>query len=223
MDDLKREIQKEARALVGEEKETGVFALIDEQVKGTDNLKTAIDLLATREALAQKDNMEKVVHEKGEEIRTDAEKKRIEAETAKIIEEVNKIKAQAEKELVELDKQIQAKRKEVEDLKAESDKEDAFFERNKEILKYVNIRSKKTLAVMKTLMFPAVIIFLIVQTLLFPITFTGLVLENIVNIVGGICGAIKNNIWRILLSVLVVLIIGCACFGVYYVAINFII
>ena len=215
MSGLKESIQREAMAIT-QQQNSGVFSLIDTQSKSTNDVKTAIDLLATQTALAQEENVDKIVKEKSEELRNDAEKKRIEAETAKITEEVNKIKAQAEKELAELDKQIQAKRKEIEELKAESDKEDAYFTRNKEILKYVNIRSKKTLAVMKTLMIPATIIFLIVQILLFPITFTGLVLENIVNIVGGICGAIKNNVWRILMAILVVSIICAVVFAVYY-------
>lgn len=215
MSDLKESIQREAMAIT-QQQNSGVFSLIDTQSKSTTDVKTAIDLLATREALSSEENVDKIVKEKNEELRNDAEKKRIEAETAKINEEVNKTKAQAEKELAEIEKQIQAKRKEVEELKAESDKEDAYFTRNKEILKYVNIRSKKTLKVMKTLMFPATIIFFIVQVLLFPVTFTGLVLENIVNIIGGICGAIKNNVWRILMAILVILIIGAVCFCVYY-------
>lgn len=200
----------------------GVYALIDQQANQTTDVKVAVDLLATKEALSEEENVEKIVREKSEELKNDAEAKRIEAETSKINEQVKKIKALAEQELVEIEKQIQAKKKEVEELQAESDKEDAYFNRNKEILKYVNIRSKKTLKVMKALMFPAVIIFLFVQTLLFPITFAGLVLENIVNIVGGICGAIKNNVWRILLAILVVLIVGGVCFAVYYFGIKFI-
>ena len=199
-----------------------VYALIDQQAKQTPNVKTAVDLLATKEALSEDENVEKIVREKSEELKNDAEAKRIEAETSKINEQVKKIKALAEQELVEIEKQIQAKKKEVEELQAESNKEDAYFTRNKEILKYVNVRSKKTLKVMKTLMLPATLIFFIVQVLLFPITFTGLVLENIVNIIGGICGAIKSNVWRILLAVLVVLIISGVCFTVYYFGIKFI-
>lgn len=215
MSGLKESIQREAMAIT-QQQNSGVFSLIDTQSKSTNDVKTAIDLLATREALSSEENVDKIVKEKNEELRNDAEAKRIQAERGKIAEEVSKIKTQAEKELAEIEKQIQAKRKEVEELKAESDKEDAYFTRNKEILKYVNIRSKKTLKVMKTLMFPATIIFFIVQVLLFPVTFTGLVLENIVNIIGGICGAIKNNVWRILMAILVILIIGAVCFCVYY-------
>ena len=200
----------------------GVYALIDQQANQTTDVKVAVDLLATKEALSEEENVEKIVREKSEELKNDAEAKRIEAETSKINEQVKKIKALAEQELVEIEKQIQAKKKEVEELQAESDKEDAYFTRNREILKYVNIRSKKTLKVMKTLMFPAIIIFLFVQALVFPITLAGLILENIVNIVGGICGAIKNNVWRILLAILVVLIIGGVCFAVYYFGIKFI-
>lgn len=220
MDDLKKLVEEQTLALV--ETKGGVFDLIDEQSKNTDDVKTAIDLLTTKTALAEKDNIEKIVKEKSEELRNDAEAKRIEAETAKINEEVQRVKAQSERELAELEKQIQAKQKEVEELKAESDKEDAYFARNKEILKYVNVRSKKTLKVMTALMFPATAVFFLVQILLFPITLGGLILENIVNIVGSVCGAIKNNVWKIILSVLVVAIIVGLLFLTYYFGINFI-
>lgn len=219
MDDLEKQIEETAKALV--EGDNGIYSLIDEQAKSTDDVKKAIDLLATKTALADQDNVDKIVEEKSEELRNDAEAKRIEAETAKIHKEVEKVKQEAEKQLAELDKQIQSKRKEVEDLRAESDKEDAYFVRNKEILKYVNVRTKKTLKVMKTLMLPATVIFFIVQVLLFPITVCGLILENVVNIVGSICGAIKSNVWKIISSTLVVLIILTAFVLVYYYGIDF--
>lgn len=224
MGDIEKEIEERAKQLVIKktEQNDGVFGLIDNKVKNTTNVKEAIDLLATETALSEQENVNKIVDEKSEELRADAEAKRIKAETERINEEVNKVKAQAQKEIAEIEKEIKAKRLEVEELRAESDKEDAFFERNKEILKYVNIRTKKTLKVMQTLMIPASFVFFLVQIILFPVTLCGLFLENIFNIVGAVCGAIANKAWKIIVAILVVAIIVAIFVFIYYYGIKFI-
>ena len=190
--------------------------LLDEKVKQTSDVKTAIDILATKTALEQKETLEKVVVEKEEELRNDAEAKRIQAETDRISKEVEKVRQEKEKQLAELDKVISAKQKEVEQLKADSDKAQAFFDSNKDILKYIGIREKKSMKAMQGLMFPATIIFVIVQILLFPLTFIGLLLETIVNILGGICGTITNNALKIVLSILIVALLLGSGFCAYY-------
>lgn len=220
MDDLEKMVEEQAVALM--DAKDSVFDLIDKQVKTTDNVKKAVDLIATKTALSDQDNIDKIIDEKSEELRFDAETKRIEAETAKINEEVQKVKAQAEKELVELNKEIERKRLEIEQMKAESDRETAYFERNKEILKYVNVKTKKTLKVMQRLMIPAIVIFIIVQALVFPLTLGGLILSNIVEIVGSICGSIKNNALKIALSVVVIAIVVGLLVCSYYFGIKFI-
>lgn len=195
---------------------TNINKILDSKVESTSDVKTAIDILATQTALKQKETLEKVVVEKEEELRNDAEAKRIQAETEKISKEVEKVKQQKEKQLAELDKVISAKHKEVEELRAESDKAQAFFESNKDILKYIGVVEKKSIRTMQALMFPATLIFIIVQILLFPLTLIGLILETIVNILGGICGAIKNNAIKIVLSILVVAIVVGGGFCAYY-------
>lgn len=193
-----------------------VKKLLDDKVKQTSDVKNAIDILATKTALEQDGTVSKIVAEKTEELRNDAEAKRVKAETSKINEEVEKVKAQKQKEIEEYDKVITAKKKEVEQLNAESDKAQAFFDNNKEILKYIGVRTKKSLKVMQTLIVPATLIFIIVQILLFPLTFIGVTLESIVNIVGGICGAIKNNALKIAVSIVIVLLIIGVVFSVYF-------
>lgn len=193
-----------------------VKSILDDKVKKTDDVKTAIDLLATKTALEQEGTVAKIVNEKTEELRNDAEAKRVKAETDKINEEIERVKAQKQKEIEEFDKLILAKKNEVEQLKAESDKAQAYFDANKEILKYIGVRSKKSLGVMRGLMFLAVPVFCIVQILLFPLTFSGVILESFVEIIGGICGAIKNNALKIIISILVVLLILGIVFLVYF-------
>jgi hypothetical protein len=193
-----------------------VKSILDDKVKRTDDVKTAIDLLATKTALEQGNTVEKLVAEKTEELRNNAEAKRVEAETQRVEEETKKIIAERQKEIEEYDKLITAKKKEVEQLKAESDKAQAFFDANSEILKYIGVRNKKSLGIMKALMFIAVPVFCLVQILLFPLTFSGVILEAFVGIIGGICGAIKNNALKIVVSVLVVLLIVGIVLLVYF-------
>lgn len=199
-------------------KQSNVNSLLEKKVEQTQDVKTAIDLLATKTALEQSENLEKVVVEKGEELKNDAEAKRVEAETKRINEEAKKVVAEKQKQVELYDKEIAKKRKEVEQLKAESDKAQAFFDSNAEILKYIGVKNKKSLRVMQGLMVPATIIFIAVQLLMFPLTLCGVVLETLVNIVGGICGAIKNNALKLVISIGVVLLITAVVGLAYYYA-----
>ena len=190
--------------------------LLDDKVKQTDNVKTAIDLLATKTALEQDGTVQKLVEEKTFELKNDAEAKRIKAETDKVAEEIEKVKKEKQKEIEEYDKIITLKQKEVEKLKADSDKAQAFFDSNKEILSYVGVRNKKSLSAMQWIMIPATIIFIIVQILLFPVTFVGKTLEALIDIVGGICNSIKNNAVKIIVTIAVLLLIGAVVFIAYF-------
>jgi hypothetical protein len=214
MEDLEKKIEEQASEKV--EKVPSVMTLLDKKVEQTTDVKTAIDILATKTALEQEETLEKVVVEKEEELRNDAEAKRIQAEKERIEKETEKIKQEKEKELAELDKEISKKKAEVEQLKVDGDKAQAFFESNKDILKYIGVREKKSMKTMQGLMYPASIVFVIVQILIFPLTLCGLLLETIVNIVGGVCGTIKNNAIKIILSILVILLIVAVGFFAYY-------
>lgn len=184
-----------------------VTDIIDKQVSNTTDVKSAIDLLATKTALQQADTVEKIVTEKSNELKNDAEKRRLEAETHKIEEEVKRVKAEKEKQIEELDKTIATKQKQVEELKADSDKALEYFNQNKEILKYIGIRSAKTLKVMQFWIYPASIIFAIVQILLLPLTFVGVVIEAVISIVGSICGELKSNGLKIIIATIVVVLL----------------
>lgn len=214
--ELEKSIDEKANALIEKNTNTEITALLDQKAKSSENVKEVIDLLATRTALEQEDTVDKIVGEKGEELRNDAESKRIQAETERINEEAKKVLAEKEKQIAEYDKQISAKRKEVEELKAKADEEEAYFQRNKEILKYFNVRSKKSLKTMQALMIPSLIVFILVQVITFPITLCGLIIESIINIVGGVCGSIKSNAIKIIVSILIVSILVGVFFCAYY-------
>lgn len=184
-----------------------VTDIIDKQVSSTSDVKSAIDLVATKTALSQSDTVNKIVDEKTTELKNDAETRRIEAETRRIEEEVKRVKVEKEREIEALDKAIATKQKQVEELRADSDRAVEYFNQNKEILKYIGIRSAKSLKVMQFWMFPASIIFAIVQILILPITFIGVVIEAIIGIVGSICGELKSNGIRILIATIVVIVL----------------
>lgn len=196
-------------------KTDNINSLLDQKVQQTDDVKTAINLLATREALNQEENVDKLIKEKAEELRNDAEAKRVKAEADRINEEAKKVVAEKEKQLEEFDKEISARQKEVEQLKAEADKAKAFFEANGEILKYIGVRTKKSLGVMKGLMAPATLIFTIVQILMFPLTLCGVIIEALVDIVGEVCGTIKNNALKMVTTIALGVLIMAIVVAVY--------
>ena len=216
MDDIEKIVEKKARQFIEKKDESNVNSLIDNKIKEVSDVKSAIDLFATQTALKQEGTLEKVVGEKEEELRNDAEAKRIQAETEKIEKEIKKVVQEKEKQLAEYDKEILAKQKEVERLKAEGDRAQAFFDSNKEVLKHLGIREKKSLKTMQVLIVPATIIFIIVQILLFPITFCGLVLEAVINIVGNVCGAIKYQALKIIVTIFLLIIVVVVSFCCYY-------
>lgn len=218
MGELEKSIEEQASSLIKNHDTEQINGLIEEKVRETEDVKSAIDLFATKTALQQEETRDKVVKEKQEELRNDAEAKRIQAETERINKEVEKVKQEKEKELAELDKIIATKRAVVDQLNTESDISKAFFESNKDILKYIGIREKKSLGTMKFFMVPAIVVFIIVQILLFPLTFCGLLLETVVGIVGGVCGAIKNNALKIIMTIFVILIVATVGFLAYYFA-----
>ena len=192
-------------------------AVIAQKAKETTNVKDAIDLLATDTALKQTGTVEKIVAEKTEELKNDAEAKRIQAETEKIRQQVDKVKQESEREIAELEKEKNRLQAEVEQMSKEADKAKAYFEANKDILKCIGIHSPKTLKVMQAWMYPATIIFALLQILKLPITICGALLEGIIDVVGGVCGGLKNQALRIVISVAVILLlagaIGCSIWG----------
>lgn len=194
----------------------GVDKLIETKVNETTDVNTALDLMFTHEALKDKDTIDTALREKKEEIKNDAEARRIQAEADKISKEAEKIKQEKEKQLAELDKVISAKRKEVEQLNADSDKAQAFFDSNEDILSYIGVRSKKTLKVMYMLMIPAIVIFLLVQIIALPITIVGKLAEIVINIISGICKVISNNALKIFVAILIIILILGVGFAIYY-------
>lgn len=214
--ELEKSIEEKAKALIENNANTEITSLLDEKAKSSDNVKEVIDLLATRTALEKQGTVDKIVDEKSEELRNDAESKRIQAETERVNEEVKKVLAEKEKQIAEYDKEISLKKAEVEKLKTESDRAQVFFESNADILSCIGIKRKKTLKVMCALMIPATVIFVLIRIIALPITVGGKIVEILIDIIGGICKAITNNALRIIIAILVLVLLIGGGFCVYY-------
>ena len=197
-------------------KPSNINNLIDEKVRQTNDVKTVIDLFATKTAMEQEETLEKVVVEKEEELRNNAEAKRIQAETDRIEKEVEKIKQEKEKQLAELDKVISAKQKEIEQLKAEADRAEQFFKSNEEILSCIRIKSAKSLKVMYSIMPIAIFVFILIRLIALPLTICGKLAEVVIDVVGDICKKISNNALKIVISILVIALLLGGGFCAYY-------
>jgi hypothetical protein len=214
--DIEQTIEEKAKALVNKVEEKQMSTLIDEKAKTTDNVKDFIDLLATKTALEKTETVDKIVEEKGEELRNDAESKRVKAETERVNEEVKKIVAEKEKEIAELDKEISRKKAEAEQLRVDSDKAQLFFDSNADILSCIGVRKKKTLKTMYCLMIPATIIFIIIRFIALPFTILGKMIEIVIEIIGGICSVISSNALKIIISLIVLCILLGGAFCIYF-------
>lgn len=189
---------------------------IESNAKTVTNVKDVIDLASTQKALEKDGTVKKLTDEKTEELVNDAIRKRIEAETDKINKEVHKVRAEAEKQLAELQKSIDAKKAEAEELLMQDKKAEAFFQANKSILRCIGVRERLSLNAMIALMFPASIIFAIMQIIIFPISLVGFAIEQVMNIVDAVSGKISQAGWKIALSIVTVLAIVGVAFGGYY-------
>lgn len=193
-----------------------VSSVIEQNARATNDVKATIDLLSTKKALEQEGTVETLIQEKTKELQNDAEAKRVQAETAKIQQEVAKVRQESEKEIAELAKTKNRLQAEVEQMAKEADKAEAYFEANKDILKCAGITSKKTLPVMKAWLWVASLVFIIIQVIKLPITIVGSLIEGIINIVGDVCGAVKNNAVKVIVSTVVILVLVAAFIFVFW-------
>lgn len=193
-----------------------VGAVIEQNARKTDDVKATIDLLSTKEALKRDGTVDTLVSEKTEELKNDAMAKRVEAETAKIAKEVQKVKQESEREIAELAKQKNRLQAEVEQMAKEADKAEAYYEANKDILKCAGITTKKTMSVMKFWLYPASLIFILIQIIKLPITICGALLSGVIDIVGDVCNSIKNNAIKIIVAIVVILLLAAAVAGTIF-------
>lgn len=193
-----------------------VTEAIKSKAKETTDVKEAIDLATTQQAIAKGETVNKLIDEKTFELTSDAERKRIQAETEKINKEVEKVKAEKEKELAELEKSIAAKRAERDELEAQDKKAEAYFEAHRSILKCIGIREKLSMSAMKGWLKIASVVYFVFQIILLPLTIIGFTAEQIMNIVDAISNKVSKAGWKIAISVVSVIVIVALLFGAYY-------
>lgn len=193
-----------------------INSTIQARAKETSNVKDAIDLATTQQAISKDETVNKLIEEKTDELVNDAIRKRVEAETEKINKEVEKVKAEADKKIAEYETSIAAKKKEYEELEAQDKKEQAYFDNHKSILRCIGIREKLSLKVMQGWLYPASAVYFIFQFLLLPLTMISFVIEQLINIVDTISEKFKKTGWKIAISILAVIVICVLLFGAYY-------
>ena len=203
--------------------DTLVRSAIVENAKRSGDVKSVIDLAATSKALENAETVDKIVKEKTDELKADAETKRVQSETARVREEAEKVRQETQREIAEIEGQRDALAADVEKLKKLDDKAEAFFKANKSILRCIGVREKLSLNVMKGLMVPATVLFIIFQILLLPLSLVGFMVEAITGIVGSISGGIVKNGWKVFVAVLSIVLIAALVFGVYWLVITYLI
>lgn len=189
---------------------------IKQKAKETTDVKEAIALAATQQAVAKEETVKKLIDEKTHELTFDAERNKIQSETEKINKEVEKVRAEKERELAELEKSIASKKAERDELEAQDKKAEAYFEAHKSILKCIGIREKLSICAMKGWLRIASVVYFIFQIILLPLTIIGFTVEQIMNIVDAISNKVTKAGWKIAISVVSVIIIVALLFGAYY-------
>lgn len=207
---------EEDKKLTPEVQKNFVSTTINSKAQATTDVKEAIDLATTQQAIAKEETVKKLIDEKSQELASDAERKKLQAETEKINKEVEKVKAEKEKELAELEKSIAAKKAERDELEAQDKKAEAYFNSHKSILKCIGIREKLSLSAMKGWLKIASVVYFIFQILLLPLTIIGFTVEQMMNIVDAISQKVSKAGWKIAISIVSVIVIVALLFGAYY-------
>ena len=194
-----------------------VSDVIRETAKDTRDVKEMINLAATQKALENETTVKKIVEEKTDELLNDAEAKKVKAITDRVREEVLKVKQEEEQAIAELRKNKSILEGEIEELKRQTDKAQAFFDANKSILKCIGVKQRLSLRAMQWLMIPAGIVFTLFSILLLPFSLLGFGIEGFIDIIESICGKFAKGGWKIVGTIVVSLIIGALLVGIYYV------
>lgn len=201
--------------------ESLIRAAIIESAKASGDIKSVIDLAATSKALENEQTVDKLVKEKTDELKADAEAKKTQSEINKIREEAEKVRQETQREIAKLEGEKDALTADVERLKTLDNKAEAFFNANKSILRCIGVREKLSLKVMMGLMAPATALFIFFQILLLPLSLIGFIVEAITGIVGAISGGIAKNGWKIFVAILSTALIAALVVGIYWLVIKF--
>lgn len=199
---------KDEKELIGEAvKQAGQQAV---------TLKDVIDVGVTGEALKKEGVLDELTDKKEQELKEDALAKVIASEAERIKRETDRLTEEGKKQLQELRNQIEQAEAEKQQLEKQASKEQAYFNSHKAVLKYAGCREAMSMRYMQTMSAIGFVVMCIVKLLFAPLLLIGLFLETLMDIIGGVTGAIKANATKIIVSILLAIVIGGVCFGAYY-------
>lgn len=213
-------VQEQSKALVGhtefENENEMMNNAVVEAGKQAMSLKDVIDVGVTGKALQKEGVLQELTDKKEQELKEDALAKVIASEAARIQRETDKLTEEGKKQLAELQNQINQAKAEKEKLEKEADKCRAYFDSHKSVLKYAGCKEAMSLKYMQTMSVIGFIIMCIVKVLFSPLILAGLFIELLMDIIGGVTGSIKQNAWKIVVTILLFLFIGGVVVGAYY-------
>lgn len=179
-------------------------------------LKEVVDVGVTGIALQNKHVIVDLKEKKERELKEDALAKVIASETARIEQETNRVLEEGRRQLADLNNQINEVRAVKDKLEQEADQNKAYFECHKSILKYAGCVQVMSVTYMKKMSVIGFLIMCLVKIVFSPLILTGLFIETLVDIIGGVTGTITHNAWKIIASLgLAILIVGIVI-GAYF-------
>ena len=184
-------------------------------------LKEVVDVGVTGITLQREGVITDLTNKKEKELKEDAlakviasEKLRIEQETARTLEE-------GRKQLASLQNQINEVKAVKEKLDQEANQNLAYFNGHKSILKYAGCVEVMSMKYMKTMAAIGFIIMCFVKIIFSPLILTGLFIETLVDIIGGVTKSVVNNAARIILTLVLLIVILAVVVGSYFGVVEF--
>ena len=186
------------------------------------SLKEVIDVGVTGKALQNDEVLQELTTKKEQELKEDALAKVIASEAQRIKMETDRLTEQGHQQLAALQNEINQVRAEKEKLEKEADKCQAYFNSHKSVLKYAGCKEPMSLHYMQVMSVIGIIIMCAVKTLFSPLILSGLFIEVLVDIIGGVTGAIKMVAWKIVVTILLFLFIATVVILCYFGLVRFV-
>lgn len=189
---------------------------VTEAGKQAKSLKDVVDVGVTGKALMKDGVLDELTAQKEAELKEDALAKVIASEAERIKRETAKLTEEGKKQLAQLQNEIHQAEAEKDKIEKQADKNLAYFNSHKSILKYAGCKEAMSLQYMQTMAVIGFVVMCIVKVLFSPLILVGQFIELLMDIIGGVTEKIKANALKIVVSVLLFIFIAAIVVGCYY-------
>lgn len=179
-------------------------------------LKEVIDVGVTGKALQKEGVIDELTDRKEQELKEDALAKVIASEAVRIRQETDKVLEEGKKQLATLENEINSVKAAKEKLEKEADKNQAYFNSHRAVLKYAGCKEAMSITYMQVMAVIGFVIMCIIKVLLSPLIVVGMLIEVLMDIVGGVTGKMKENAGKIIASIFLVIFIIAVMAAAYY-------